>query len=105
MEHRYHIGDRVIVRPDLKRGVDYYMENRRSSNSAVQEMIRLGGKVVTICGVSDQYTVKENAWSWTDEMFLGLESAFLDDGIDAYDTSRLLPFLSALCAVKPTEVM
>ena len=76
----YRVGDRVVVRPDLRRGVRYYMDNKDDWNSATEEMCAMAGKTVTIERTSaGQYSVTGSVWHWTDEMFYGPEG----DGFDA----------------------
>ena len=65
---KYKIGDKVIVREDLKGGklYGYYSVN--------EDMFPLRGKIVTICDIGyNFYILKEDIhkWSWTDKMFSG----------------------------------
>ena len=72
---KYKVGDVVEVRADLKCGVEYHMMDHKESDSAVEEMLKLRGKNVTIAGYSaNEYRIKEDdeEWHWTDEMFAGL---------------------------------
>lgn len=83
----YRPGDRVIVRPDLKRNTRYYMLNGSETfNAAVDDMFLLAGKIVTISDIwlNGQYHVEGSTWSWTDEMFLG---PYTDPHLTAVDLS------------------
>ena len=62
---KFKVGDKVKVRPDL---VDDRFYNSIYVNT---EMVKLRGKFVTISHVSgvDRYCVKENCYTWTDDMF------------------------------------
>ena len=69
---KFKIGDIVRVRK-LKRGVNYYMQDRSASNTATEEMVRAAGKVFTIrayigCTAAAQYRLNGINWNWTDEM-------------------------------------
>ena len=72
MEYRYKPEDAVFVRPDLKRGLCYWMRSGVNENKqnlvALGDMLDLVGKMVHI------YYIKEDpgGWCWTDEMFVGL---------------------------------
>lgn len=67
---KYKSGDKVVIRRDLKLGVCYYMEDRVTSDTVIEEMLRFAGKIVTIKEVfRKKYFLKENNWNWTDEMF------------------------------------
>lgn len=74
---RYHIGDRVIVRPDLKIDTHYAMfDDSTCINFATPNMVHLAGQEVVIedyCGV--QYRVTGLYEAWTDEMFAGLANS------------------------------
>lgn len=72
---RYQVGDRVVVRHDLKEGKRYYMGDGDSCDVATSEMVELAGQTVTICErPGGKYHIKECRWYWTDDMFEGLES-------------------------------
>ena len=64
---KYKIGDKVLVRPDLKEGKTY------GDEVIMSDMLFFRGKIVTIEHVDhpDCYRIKEdpNQWHWTDEMF------------------------------------
>ena len=62
----------VRVRPDLKRGVRYFMKNGHESNVATQEMVAMAGMVVHANKFGGQYHVEEdeNYYNWTDDMFV-----------------------------------
>lgn len=80
MEYRYKPEDAVFVRPDLKRGSDYWMRSGVNENEqclvAIGDMLNFAGKMVHISGYSrsGSYYIKEDSgrWRWTDEMFVGL---------------------------------
>lgn len=89
---KYKVGDKVRVRSDLSRYDStgklkhYYMENdKRESNTVVDDMPDLAGKIVTITGVWRQYVIKESHWDWTDEMFEGLAE---EPEFHIYDTVK-----------------
>ena len=77
---KYKVGDRVRVRRDLVEDeVPYYMEGSYSNSMiAVGGMVELGGTVVTISAIEEnwnkmpQYRIAEYQCFWTDEMFEGL---------------------------------
>lgn len=80
MKYRYKPEDAVFVRPDLKRGSDYWMRSGLNENEqclvAIGDMLNFVGKMVHISGYSRDgfYYIKEDPgqWCWTDEMFVGL---------------------------------
>ena len=75
MAKKYKVGDRVVVREDLRHDVNYFMEDSHASDVAVDTMLNFRGQVVTIGdGRYDKYSIEECGYSWTDEMFAGLES-------------------------------
>lgn len=67
---RYHPGDIVTVRPDIKVGEKYYMDNGEEVNIVVGEMAKLAGCEVTIEDCGRQYSILECGYSWTDDMFI-----------------------------------
>lgn len=74
----YHAGDRVIVRPDIKRGERYWMSSGDASDVATSEMEAMANRTVTIKALtrySGKYKVveDENGLSWTDDMFIPFE--------------------------------
>lgn len=70
---KYKVGDKVRVRKDLSTGVKYNMEDGSYWEIAIDCMIDLAGKVVTIKAThSTWYTIVEEKCRWTDEMFEGL---------------------------------
>ena len=72
---RYQVGDRVVVRHDLKEGKRYYMDDGDSCDVATSEMVELAGQTVTIRErPGGKYYIKGCGWYWTDDMFEGLES-------------------------------
>ena len=62
---KFNVGDVVTVRNDLEIG-EWYGEN-----DVVREMLKFRGKQVEIEAVleNNQYLIKGDTWSWTDEMF------------------------------------
>lgn len=72
---KFKVGDRVVVRSDLKVDERYPQQGERVARCLVtSDMAKLAGKVVTI-GESvypDRYRVCGSARSWTDGMFEGL---------------------------------
>lgn len=75
MAKKYKVGDKVRVRKDLKAGKIYYMERSSININAVVDMCKLAGEIVTILTVGSKYTIKEDLYEWTDEMFEGLVSS------------------------------
>ena len=76
---KYKVGDKVVVREDLRRNREYSMESDiDNSNTATDEMMKLRGKVVTVTDVSEngQYVINNQkgrfSFLWTDEMFKGV---------------------------------
>jgi|GEM_PF-5175552 len=71
---RYSQGDRVIVRPDLKKDTRYFMDDGGINLGVADEMLRFAGVDVTIkfAKNTDFYKIEESGFGWTDEMFLGL---------------------------------
>ena len=80
MELLYKVGDKVMVRKDIKEDGRYHMVSCTESPGyrgmyVNSEMAAKAGKIVTIgdiiedmnCGY--KYTIEEDCWSWTDEMF------------------------------------
>lgn len=73
MKHKE--GDKVVVREDLREGVDY------GNNTAVIDMLKFRGKEVTIkrgFKERENYILEEDddEWFWTDEMFKEEERRF-----------------------------
>lgn len=80
---KYKVGDKVIVRSDLKNDVSY------GSQCTVEEMMDYKGNVVTISEVGQtcyQIEEDEEGWSWTDEMFEGL----VEEELTAEEATRIL---------------
>lgn len=75
MDYKYKVGQRVLIRPDLKPEKNYYMRSGPEAdivnNWAIEEMVERAGKVIQIENIADsQY--RAVGWNWTDEMFAGL---------------------------------
>ena len=74
---KYKIGDKVIVRSDLDEDTEYYMDDKSDYWYPEEEMVALGGKVITIKDYKSgsYYLAEETSGDcfWTDEMFVGLE--------------------------------
>lgn len=67
---KYKVGDKVRVRSDLVVGKLYYMDDKRESNSFVENMVDFRGKVVKITDIRcGQYGIEGSIFRWTDEMF------------------------------------
>ena len=80
---KYNVGDLVRVRADLTLDKDYAMEDGRM-DSVVEDMVDLAGQIVTITDNSNEYSIAESIWSFTDDMFDGFVGR--DDGDeDDYD--------------------
>ena len=69
----YAVGDRVVVRDDLKCGQRYCMDGSHISDTVVSQMEEFAGETVTIAYAGHKYSIKECGWAWTDGMFAGLE--------------------------------
>ena len=69
---KYKIGDKVLVRSDLKEGKKY------GDEVVISDMLFFRGKIVTIEHIDHPncYRIKEDPdrWNWTDEMFIEKES-------------------------------
>ena len=81
----YKLGDRVVVRTDLVEdfaGEYRMLDDPDEWNTVTSEMNRFAGEVVTIRKCCRQYEIEEDGgrYSWTDEMFAGLESQLYDSG-------------------------
>lgn len=79
---RYQVGDRVVVRSDLRQRVQYYMDPVDNDsywvkNDVTPSMMAFGGKTVEIVDFSGQYQIAGSHLWWTDEMFEGLESEIM----------------------------
>lgn len=71
---KYKTGDKVRVRKDLE---EY---KRYGCNTFVSDMKSFLGKKLTITRIDcHDYKVKENEWSWTDEMFEDYLEMNIDD--------------------------
>lgn len=77
MELKYHVGDKVMIRPDLKAGkvCEMYsgLMRGRYTYSITPSMTQLVGKFATIeriCDGGTGYRLKEYGFSWTDGMLL-----------------------------------
>ena len=83
---KYKIGDKVIVREDLKIGKEY------GRYFFMSEMNFLKGKTVTITNVIDnKYKIEEDnkIWWWTDEMFF--EKVSEDFSSEESDSQNTIP--------------
>lgn len=70
--NKFKVGDKVKVRNDLKAGNEYKYNDGRGNLFCSLEMVdKYAGKGLTITEVSNgtNYIVKENSWTWCDEMF------------------------------------
>lgn len=77
MELKYHVGDKVVIRPDLKIGEVYKMYSGpmhgRHTYNIVPSMKQLAGKFAMIESICDRgagYRLEEYGFSWTDGMLL-----------------------------------
>lgn len=78
---KYEVGDKVMVRNDLEDNTRYGEYN------FVKEMNRLKNKIVTIDKVVENfcyYTIKEDCFRWTDEMFEPVKEMSAKDALKAY---------------------
>lgn len=70
---KYKVGDKVVVREDLRTDVPkYYMADKSDHNCVVDEMLKYRGNTLTIKVASaGGYRLEEDneCWTWTDEMF------------------------------------
>lgn len=70
MNMRFKVGDKVRVREDLKRRVDYYDGTKEFHDVANEQMVLMAGRVVTITEVgSHYYGIKECEGYWYYDMF------------------------------------
>lgn len=75
MKYFHDIGDAVIIKSDLRTGVDYYMKSGPEApiwNNVTEEMKEYAGKIVHIAShINGQYLIEEDdyEWTWTDDMF------------------------------------
>ena len=72
IERKYKVGDKVVVRVDLKTFRE--IGELYGGYSATKTMIEFAGKVVTISKVDyDHYKIEDDkgSYNWTDEMFSG----------------------------------
>ena len=72
IERKYKVGDKVVVRVDLKTFGE--IGELYGGYSATKTMIEFAGKVVTISKVDyDHYKIEDDkgSYNWTDEMFSG----------------------------------
>lgn len=77
MELKYHVGDKVMIRPDLKMSEVCEMYSGpmhgRYTYSITPSMTQLAGKFATIesvCNGGAGYRLEEYGFSWTDGMLL-----------------------------------
>ena len=72
---KYKVGDEVVIRKDLKVGVEYKMRGRHSGTYIADRMLEFCGKKAKIrLACDDYYILCGEGWHWTDEMFAGLAS-------------------------------
>ena len=75
---KYKVGDKVIVKKNIKIGKCYGMDGEDNQECMVtKDMASRAGKVVTIsavrnCGDYHRYHIEEDYWNWVDGMFEGL---------------------------------
>lgn len=80
MELLYKVGDKVMVRKDIQEGDHCRMVSCTERPGwrgmyVNSEMAAKAGKIVTIRNIMEdtscgyKYIIKEDCWSWTDEMF------------------------------------
>lgn len=74
-EYRYKTGDMVMVRPDIKSDIRYYMRSGPKMGwepGCIENVERYAGQICTITGHAyGYYTIDADngGWSWSDEMF------------------------------------
>jgi hypothetical protein len=84
---KFKVGDKVRVREDLEIDKDYGFYCN-------EEMVKLKGKVVEIEDVDNiSYSIKEDTYAWTDEMFSGL----------AEESRNLIPLIAEMLGVEIGE--
>lgn len=68
---RYKLGDEVMIRPDLKVGKKYYMNDHLSSIHATHGMVDRSGEIHTISDIRfGRYIIDDDkGYLWADEMF------------------------------------
>ena len=80
MELLYKVGDKVMVRKDIQEKGHYHMVSCTESPGykgmyVNDDTAAKAGKLVTIRAIIEdencgyKYKIKEDSWSWTDEMF------------------------------------
>lgn len=92
---KYKVGDRVRIREDLVMGGSY------GDSIAVDDMIDMGGSVVTIEDVDKSgYGIKEDpeGYTWTDEMFEPVEEMSVEEAIKAF-TEICGTYMCAKCPI------
>lgn len=69
---KYAIGQKVRIRPDLRLGTTYSMNDDLWDDVATEEMLEFKGQLVTIVRTGCKYYIREDggAFNWTDEMLL-----------------------------------
>ena len=74
---KFKVGDKVKVREDLEEG------DRCGSQGVVGEMLAYNGEILTISNIVNpgEYDVKENCWTWSDEMLEKVEEV-VEEAID-----------------------
>lgn len=90
---KYHIGDQVCVRRDLEAGKRYdnSRESGSASDTATQDMVKMGGQVVTIRSIhGNKYKVTGDPYNynWVDRMFEDVDVEL--EEIDEADFALLL---------------
>lgn len=77
--YKYKIGQKVMVRKDLKRHELYYMKSgedgcyQKNCDVINDDMMKMAGKVATISSYKyGKYGIKEMSYNWTDEMFMSV---------------------------------
>lgn len=106
-DSRYHVGDRVVVRSDLKQGMwDADDDYGNGYLYCAREMVDFAGGTFAIKCVEDrgegQYLYELSGtgyierWSWTASMFEGLESDVDQSCIPDIDDADLMSVLDGV---------
>ena len=85
MKLKYHVGDKVMIRPDLREYECYYMlsgpKKGKGMFCTVPSMVAQAGKVFTIKKIRENgrgYQLKEYDFGWTDSMFESANECICD---------------------------
>lgn len=87
---KFKVGEKVMVRKDLKPHIPYYMADKSDYYYAVPDMMDRAGKIVTITEVNRKYyRIKGSDWKWTDEMFIKFDDREIKSQFKVGDKVRV----------------